>query len=67
MVSLPSFEHFVASFQFMVDKSMDDRKLSLFFFFFYNNMEKVQAELALFFVEKVRTLQLTSLLLSVLN
>ena len=35
-------------------------------FVFYNNKEKVQAELAIFFVEKVRALHLASFLLSVL-
>ena len=35
-------------------------------FVFYNNMEKVRAELAIFFVEKARALHLTSFLLSVL-
>ena len=34
-------------------------------FVFYNNMEKVRAELALFSVENARVLHLTSLLLSV--
>ena len=34
-------------------------------FYFYNNMEKVRAGLALFSVEKVRVLHLTSFLLSV--
>ena len=33
---------------------------------FYNNMEKVRAELTIFFVEKARALHLTSFLLSVL-
>ena len=49
---------------FMVYKSMDHRKLPSIFF--YNNMEKVRAELAFFFVEKARALHLTSFLLSVL-
>ena len=35
-------------------------------FVFYNNMEKVRAELANFFVEKARALHLTAFLLSVL-
>ena len=35
-------------------------------FVFYNNMEKVRAELAIFFVEKARALHLTSFSLSVL-
>ena len=56
MVSLPSFGHFI---------SIDHRKLPSIFFF-YNNMEKVRAELAIFFVEKARALHLTSFLLSVL-
>ena len=34
--------------------------------FFYNNLEKVQAELALFSIEKVRILHPMSFLLSVL-
>ena len=49
---------------FMVYKSIDHRKLPSIFF--YNNMEKVRAELAIFFVEKARALHLTSFLLSVL-
>ena len=36
-------------------------------FYFYNNMEKVRARLALFSVEKARVLHLTSFLLSVLS
>ena len=35
-------------------------------FVFYDNMEKVRAELAIFSVEKARVLHLTSFLLSVL-
>ena len=50
---------------FMVYKSIDHRKRPLINVF-YNNMEKVQTELALFSVEKVAHLHLTSFLLSVL-
>ena len=49
----------------MVHKSLDHRKLPSIFFF-YNNMEKVRADLALFSVEKARALHLRSFLLSVL-
>ena len=49
----------------MVYKSIDHRKQPLIIFF-YNDVEKVRAELALFSIEKVRTLHLTSFLLSVL-
>ena len=57
-VSLPSFE--ILRRNFMVYKSIDQR------FGFYNNVEKVRPELALFSVEKVRALHMTSFLLSVL-
>ena len=50
---------------FMVYKSIDPKKLPSICFF-YNNMENVRAELAIFFVEKACMLHLTSLLLSVL-
>ena len=49
---------------FMVYRSIDHRNCRRFVF--YNNMEKVRAELAFFFVEKARALHLTSFLLSVL-
>ena len=49
---------------FMVTKSTDHRKLPSIFFYNYN--EKEQEELALFSVEKVNTIHLTSFLLSVL-
>ena len=50
---------------FMVHKSIDHSKLPSICF--YNNMEKVRAELAIFvLVEKARALHLTSFLLSVL-
>ena len=48
----------------MVYKSIDHRKLPSILF--YNNMEKVRADLTIFFVEKARALHLTSFLLSVL-
>ena len=47
---------------FIVYKSIDHRKLP---FVFYNNKDKLRAELALLSDEKVRTLHLTSFLLSV--
>ena len=46
----------------MVYTIIDHTKLPSIFFFFYNNMEKVRAELALFSVEKSRALHLTSFL-----
>ena len=50
----------------MVYKSMDNRKrASICFFFYYDNMEKVRAELTLFSVEKERSLHMTSFLMSV--
>ena len=49
---------------FIVYKSIDHRKLPSIFF--YNNKEKLRAELVLFSVEKARALHLTSFLLSVL-
>ena len=60
VVSLPSFGLFMASFYDGVTIENCCR------FVFYNNMEKVRAELAIFFVEKARALHLTSFLLSVL-
>ena len=49
---------------FIVYKSIDHRKLLSIFF--YNNKDKLRAELVLFSVEKARALHLTSFLLSVL-
>ena len=49
---------------FIVYKSVDHRKLPSIFF--YNNKDKLRAEIVLFFVEKARVLHLTSFLLSVL-
>ena len=60
VVPLPSFEHFMASFYGL--QTIEN----CYQFVFYNNMENVRAELALFSVEKVRALHLTSFLLSVL-
>ena len=48
---------------FVVYKSIDHRILPSIF---YNNKEKLRAELVLFSVEKARALHLTSFLLSVL-
>ena len=50
----------------MVYYSIDHTKHNCGCFVFYCNMEKIQAELALFLIEKARVLHLTSLLLSVL-
>ena len=56
VVSLPSFEHFMTLFVWSIRvKTIENcRRCD-----FYNNMEKVLAELALFFVEEARVLYLT--------
>ena len=64
VVLLPSFVHFMIS--IMVNNSTDHRKLPSMLFFFYNDMEKVWVELALFPIEKAHGLHLTSFILSVL-
>ena len=62
VVSLASFEHFMASFMVYIMQTMENFRR----FVSYNNMEKVRVGLTLLSVEKVRALHLTSFLLSVL-
>ena len=66
MVSLPSFEHYMASFNGLYNKSILRPLKTAVDLFFYDNMEKTRAEFSLFSVEKARALHLTSFLLSVL-